>query len=138
MYIFIFIILVGMFYIIQKEYHTRKYILHPNTAKIMINHKIITTIIDVRTNIEYNTGRYPNSIHIPNDEISIQNEKVKTIIKQKLKEYNTKGKVSDILIYCRTGRRAEQARNTLQNIFKQSLYHIPNIFIIQSSYTNLL
>jgi phage shock protein E len=64
----------------------------------IINEKNLSnyTILDVRTNEEYLTGRLPNSILIPDYEIDTVVDKIKD-------------KESYIFVYCRSGRRSQNA-----------------------------
>lgn len=56
-------------------------------------------IVDVRTAIEYRLDRMENSVNIPLDEIP-----------ERVEEFPTK---SDIIVFCRSGVRSEQAKNYL-------------------------
>lgn len=84
-------------------------------AKKMISNNEFNIILDVRSKEEYLNGHYPNAINIPYDKID---EKI-------LDKIN---KESNILIYCRSGRRAEIAANKINNLGYK------NIFYIKGSY----
>lgn len=60
--------------------------------------------IDVRTPVEWNAGHLPNAILIPYDQIS-----------RKIGQY-TQNKRQPINLYCRSGRRAEIALKTLEQM----------------------
>jgi len=143
MFLFILVILIILSIILYYNNMTSRYVIHPHHAKIMIEHKIITTIIDVRTNMEYNEGHYPNSVHIPLQNISNKNPLVQHLIHKKISEYNQTQTHTDILIYCRTGNRAYYAHKMLTDIIKKSfrkenIQTIPNIYYINGSYQSIL
>ena len=70
--------------------------------EIVIDEK--TAVIDVRTEQEYNEGHLINSINIPHGEI-------KNIITEHVHDKNQK-----ITVYCRTGRRSDIAKKTLDEM----------------------
>lgn len=78
-------------------------------------------VLDVRTQLEYTSGHYPNSLNISSE--SITEEEVIRHIPNK----NT-----SILVYCKTGRRA---RNVSEMLLKMG-YN--NVEYITDSYTHLL
>ena len=61
-----------------------------------------TVIIDVRTEDEYKTSHMENAINIPYDEIKKEIKNKKNITKD-----------TPIIVYCKSGKRSEQAYNTL-------------------------
>lgn len=67
-------------------------------------------IVDVRTADEFATGHLPDAINIPFDEIAN--------IGNYLSDTST-----PILLYCRSGRRAELAENTLYTLGYESTYN---------------
>ncbi len=77
-------------------------------------------VLDVRTDLEYNLGHYPEAVHIPT--ANLANE-VETKIPQKDK---------GILVYCNTGQRARAAAD----ILKAKGYK--NIRYISGSHLSLL
>ncbi|MBI4846930.1 MAG: rhodanese-like domain-containing protein [Candidatus Omnitrophica bacterium] len=70
-----------------------------NEGKTLIDRN--SKLIDVRTEKEYNEGHLKNAINIPHTEI-----------KEKIIKY-TPDKEEKIVLYCRSGRRAEIAKTTL-------------------------
>lgn len=60
--------------------------------------------IDVRTPNEYSTSHVSSAVNIPFDEIA---NKIAAL---------TNDKNAEIYLYCRSGRRADIAKNTLQNM----------------------
>lgn len=88
-------------------------------AKKMISNRKIDKIIDVRSKEEWNKGHHPYAMNIP--------------IKE-LKKYNLNSfdKHKNMLIYCRSGRRALKAIKYLnKKCFK-------NIYYINKTYKSLL
>lgn len=63
-----------------------------------------STVIDVRTEQEYNAGHLKNSINIPYGEI-------KDTIGEHVHDKNEK-----IIVYCRSGRRSDIAKKTLDEM----------------------
>ena len=59
-------------------------------------------VLDVRTDLEYNLGHYPEAVHIPTAKLA---DEVETKIPDK-----TKG----VLIYCNTGQRSRYAADLLK------------------------
>jgi rhodanese-related sulfurtransferase len=60
------------------------------------------TILDVRTDTEYNLGHYPEAVHIPTNKLEDQ-------VEEKLPN-----KEASILIYCNTGQRSRYAADYLK------------------------
>lgn len=102
------------------------YYLYINKLRININYanKLLknkyTKVIDVRTLFEWNYGHHRKSIHIPTNEINLEN----------LNKNNIK-KDDKIILYCNTGHRAKNAAEKLYNLgFKNVRYIIePYIFL---------
>jgi rhodanese-related sulfurtransferase len=84
-------------------------------AKNMMDTDSEITILDVRTEEEYNTGHIEGSILLPNDEISEQAE-------EKLKD-----KDATILVYCRSGRRSAMAAEVLSELGYTKVYDFGGI-----------
>lgn len=84
-------------------------------AKAMINENKIDTILDVRSNEEYSNGHYPNSINLSYD--SINKKSVSNFPKNK-----------NILVYCRSGRRAKIASDKLNKLGFESIYYIKDTY----------
>lgn len=70
-------------------------------AKQRIFDRKIDTVLDVRTNLEYNLGHYPEALHIPTAELNQRIEK------------EVPNKDTRILVYCNTGQRARKAAELL-------------------------
>lgn len=71
-------------------------------AKQRIFDRKIDIVLDVRTNLEYNLGHYPEALHIPVAELD-------TRVEQSIPNKNTR-----ILVYCNTGQRARYAAELLE------------------------
>lgn len=59
-------------------------------------------VLDVRTNLEYNLGHYPEAVHIPSTELA------ETV------EQRIPNKELGVLIYCNTGQRSRAAADILK------------------------
>lgn len=66
----------------------------------------ITTIVDVRSDLEWNLGHYPSAVHIPITEFDESNHKI-----QQLTSQSSGG----ILVYCNTGQRARRGAELLRS-----------------------
>lgn len=89
-------------------------------AKKLIKQNYFDVILDVRENNEWESGHYPSAIHIPLSEVKN---------KFHLKYLNKNIK---ILIYCRSGMRAGNAKEILVS------QGYSNISVLDGPYTNLL
>lgn len=81
-------------------------------AKQRIFDRKIDTVLDIRTNLEYNLGHYPEAVHIPTADL-----------KQKVRQAIPK-KDTRILVYCNTGQRARKASETLQDMGYKNVRYI--------------
>ena len=70
-------------------------------AKRRIFDRKVDVVLDVRTNLEYNLGHYPESLHIPTGEL---NDRI---------ERSVPNKDAKILVYCNTGQRSRAAAELL-------------------------
>ena len=84
-------------------------------AKTMLNENKIDIILDVRSKEEYFNGHYPNSINLSYD--SINEKSVSNLKKNK-----------NILVYCRSGRRAKIAADKLNSLGFTSIYYIKDTY----------
>lgn len=71
-------------------------------AKKHISEGKFPIVLDVRTDLEYNLGHYPEAVHIPT-------ALLKDEVEQRLQD-KTKG----ILVYCNTGQRSRAAADLLK------------------------
>lgn len=81
-------------------------------AKQAIFDRKFDVVLDVRTNLEYNLGHYPEAVHIPTAELK---QKIRKTIPNK----NTR-----ILVYCNTGQRSRSAAETLQDMGYKNVRYI--------------
>lgn len=103
--------------------------LNPLEAKKMIGNQygnqyeknMFEVILDVRTDIEWNEGHYPNAIHIQIDSVE----------KKFTKTYPNKD--TKVLIYCKSGMRAGKAYQILNSLGYTNVY-----FLNGSGYTSLM
>ena len=95
-----------------KTYKQKKpiLILKDNTDK-MLSDNIFDYIFDVRTKEEYDRGNYKDAIHFH----------IANINKKNLENYN---KNKNYLLYCRSGRRAKVAADTMKANGFQNVYYI--------------
>lgn len=115
-------ILLGLFFIFFNKFLIKdKYLLSNESVKNKIKNNEFDIIIDVRTKEEYIEGHYNGSINIPLQSFSKQ-----------LNLFQTLNKNSKILVYCRTGRRAKEAKQLLNK------YGFNNVYYIINNYQTLL
>jgi rhodanese-related sulfurtransferase len=88
----------------------------PKVARALLRDRHVA-VIDVRTEIEWNTGHYPHAYHIP--EIT----RLPHVIQDR---------ATTLLLYCRTGRRAEVAAQDATGLGYKSVY-----YLVDGSYEDL-
>ena len=71
-------------------------------AKKALANRQFSTVLDVRTDTEYNLGHYPEAVHIPTAKLA--NE-----VERRLPD-----KQKGILVYCNTGQRSRYAADMLK------------------------
>lgn len=86
-----------------------------NEAKDMMDQDSTITVLDVRTEEEYNTGHIEGAILIPDTEILEKAEETLT------------DKSSTILVYCRSGRRSALAAANLVELGYTNVYDFGGI-----------
>ena len=91
-------------------YHT----VTAETAKYMMDEGSVT-IVDVRTQSEYDVGHVENAILVPNETIG-------SIVPEELPD-----KEAVLLVYCRTGRRAADASQKLADMGYTKVYDFGGI-----------
>lgn len=69
-------------------------------------------VLDVRTNLEYNLGHYPEAIHIPTANLA---DEVETKLPNKK---------TPVLVYCNTGQRSRYAADLLKKKGYESVRYI--------------
>jgi phage shock protein E len=71
-------------------------------AKKALYDRKFTTVLDVRTDMEYKLGHYPEAVHIPTAKLADE-------VEGRLPD-----KQSGILVYCNTGQRSRAAADMLK------------------------
>jgi len=108
---------------ILNYYNNYEYFNNIQIFKKMLSTNNFKYIIDVRTNQEYQQGHYPNSINIPIQKFNIEQ------LKKKIPNIN---KNDNILIYCKSGRRAKIAYQKLKK------NNFNNVYYLKGNYQLLL
>lgn len=85
---------------VKTEYRT----ISAEGVKTLLDNKRAITLIDVRRTDEYEAGHIPSAIHIANEDIGDTRP-------EQLSDLD-----ATIIIYCRSGRRSEEAANKLINL----------------------
>lgn len=88
-------------------------------AKKKLANNEVDVVLDVRTNMEYSLGHYPNAKHIPI-----------TLLKQRAPN-ELPDRTASILVYCNTGQRARKASEILMALGYK------NVRYIATPYTSL-
>ena len=86
-------------------------------AKAKIAAKEIDTIVDVRTNTEYNLGHAPGALHLPTGEIE---QKASSVLPDK---------TARILVYCNTGQRSRAASEKLYSMGYKNVRYIAGTYL---------
>lgn len=81
-------------------------------AKKGISEGKFPIVLDVRTNLEYNLGHYPEAIHIPTANLA---DEVETKLPNKK---------TPVLVYCNTGQRSRYAAELLKKKGYESVRYI--------------
>jgi phage shock protein E len=81
-------------------------------AKKGISEGKFPIVLDVRTNLEYNLGHYPEAIHIPTANLA---DEVETKLPNKK---------TPVLVYCNTGQRSRYAADLLKKKGYESVRYI--------------
>jgi phage shock protein E len=71
-------------------------------AKKALANRQFSTVLDVRTDTEYNLGHYPEAVHIPTAKLASEVER------------RLPNKQTGILVYCNTGQRSRYAADMLK------------------------
>ncbi len=72
-------------------------------AKKALANRQFSTVLDVRTDTEYNLGHYPEAVHIPTAKLASEVER------------RLPNKQTGILVYCNTGQRSRYAADMLKS-----------------------
>lgn len=91
--------------ILAYEYTTANpYKLKALDAKARLMHGEIRTVLDVRSDVEWWAGHYPGAIHLPAERLLLEHAQALPNLGE------------PVLIYCESGRRAEQATMVLRSL----------------------
>lgn len=107
---------------------TALFFIYQNNNKSSVSYKTITTeegkkmmdeeevkVVDVRTKEEYESGHIPGAILIPNETISEN-------LPQELPDLK-----ETIVVYCRSGRRSDEAAKKLADLGYENIYDMGGI-----------
>lgn len=111
--IILFIILIGFLYYNKKHKTLSYYTITYENAKKMINEKDVT-IIDVRTEAEYNRGHVKNAISVPLNSID-------NLIRKKFKSNKY------YIVYCASGVRSRKAAKKLSYLGYKHIYDLGSV-----------
>lgn len=78
--------------------------MYPDEAKMRLRRGQFDSVVDVRTDTEWNAGHYPLAVHIPLGQ-------VKDVLPQRIPD-----KQSKILFYCNTSTRSRMAAEQAQKL----------------------
>lgn len=92
--------------------------LTPQQAKLRIEQNASIVILDVRTQEEYAEGHIPNAVLLPVDLIEAKSAEVAKVLPDK---------DAEILVYCRSGKRAHRASQALADMGYTNIEHIGGI-----------
>jgi phage shock protein E len=81
-------------------------------AKNALANRDFPIVLDVRTDMEYKLGHYPEAVHIP----------ISTLTEQA--EQQMPDKTKGVLVYCNTGQRSRQAADILKTKGYQNVRYI--------------
>jgi rhodanese-related sulfurtransferase len=81
-------------------------------AKKKLANNEVDIILDVRTNMEYNLGHYPNAKHIPITQL------------QERAVSELPDRTARILVYCNTGQRSRKASEILLPLGYKNVHYI--------------
>lgn len=99
-------------YFLYKYAVTGFLLISAEDARKKLEKNEIDVVLDVRTNLEYNLGHYPNAKHIPIQQLEER-------ATQELPDLN-----ASILIYCNTGQRSRKASEILYSLGYKKVRYI--------------
>lgn len=92
--------------------------LTPQQAKLRIEQNPAIVILDVRTQEEFDAGHIPDAVLLPVDLIEAKSAEVAKVLPDK---------DAEILVYCRSGKRAHRASQALADMGYTNIEHIGGI-----------
>lgn len=99
-YLVIVLVLIGGFFMFMHNTNAKDLVTYAELQQ-KISSKADIVLLDVRTLEEYNSGHIPTSVLLPHNEIEAKAEQLLT------------DKNKEIIVYCRSGNRSNQAQNML-------------------------
>lgn len=93
-------------------------VLTPQQAKLRIEQNAAIIILDVRTQEEFDAGHIPGAVLLPVDLIEAKSAEVAKVLPDK---------DAEILVYCRSGKRAHRASQALADMGYINIEHIGGI-----------
>ena len=97
-----FVALAAIAMVVYYTYNSPLWISAKDAKKALANREF-PVVLDVRTDLEYKLGHYPEAVHIPTAQLA-ETVEIKLPDKQK-----------GILVYCNTGQRARAAADVLKS-----------------------
>ena len=92
--------------------------LTPQQAKLRIEQNPAIVILDVRTQEEFDAGHIPDAVLLPVDLIEAKSAEIAKVLPDK---------DAEILVYCRSGKRAHRASQALADMGYTNIEHIGGI-----------
>lgn len=92
--------------------------LTPQQAKERMEQNPQAVVLDVRTQEEYDAGHLPNAVLLPVDLIEAKSPEVTKVLPDK---------DAEIMVYCRSGKRAHRASQALADMGYTNVEHIGGI-----------
>lgn len=111
------IVIVVFVYLMYKYSITGALYITSDEARAKIAAKEFDTIVDVRTNMEYNLGHAADAVHLPIGEIEAKASSV------------LPDKTARILVYCNTGQRARAASEKLYSMGYKNVRYIGGTYL---------
>ena len=111
------VVVVVFVYIMYKYAINGALYMRTDEARAKIAAKEFDTIVDVRTNMEYNLGHAPDAVHLPIGEIEAKASSV------------LPDKSARILVYCNTGQRARAASEKLYSMGYKNVRYIGGTYL---------
>ncbi len=101
------VLALGYYYAAESPFHLRTI-----DARAKLLKGEFTTVLDVRSDLEYWAGHYPGAVHIPTSRLVEE-------------AYNMLPNLNEkILVYCNTGQRAKHATMVLRGLGYKNVYYI--------------
>jgi phage shock protein E len=101
------ILVLGYYYAAESPFHIRM-----SDARARLAKGEFTTVLDVRTDLEYWAGHYPGAVHIPTTRLLEEAYNMLPNLEEK------------ILVYCNTGQRSRHATEVLRSLGYKNVFYI--------------